>query len=90
LLGTRVWLLLASHRRRGKHEQNWIRACKGGQPAISNFDYSGPLSEMVLMGNLAIRFPDRELSWDGAAMKVTNDTDADSYVRRQYRDGWHL
>jgi predicted dehydrogenase len=72
------------------HEQNWIRACKGGQPAISNFDYSGPLSEMVLMGNLAIRFPDRELSWDGAAMKVTNDTDADSYVRRQYRDGWHL
>jgi predicted dehydrogenase len=72
------------------HEQNWIRACKGGPAAISNFDYSGPLSEMVLMGNLAIRFPDRELSWDGAAMKVTNDKDADAYVRRQYRDGWHL
>ena len=42
------------------HEQDWIRACKGGKPASSNFDYSGPLSEMVLMGNLAVRFPDPE------------------------------
>ena len=53
------------------HEQDWIRACKGGKPASSNFDYSGPLSEMVLMGNLAVRFPNRKLLWDGAAMKVT-------------------
>jgi len=72
------------------HEQDWIRACKGGKPASSNFEYSGPLSEMVLMGNLAVRFPDRELLWNGAAMEVTNDKDANAYVRRQYRDGWHL
>jgi len=72
------------------HEQDWIRACKGGAPAISNFDYSGPLTEMVLMGNLAVRFPDRPLAWDGEAMKVTNDSDADAYVRREYREGWHL
>ncbi len=72
------------------HEQDWIRACKGGKPASSNFDYSGPLSEMVLMGNLAVRFPDRLLLWDGEAMKVTNDAEADAYVRRQYRDGWTL
>ena len=39
------------------HEKDWVRACKGGVPASSNFDYSGPLSEMVLMGNLAVRFP---------------------------------
>ena len=39
------------------HERNWLRACKGGKPASSNFDYSGPLSETVLMGNLAVRFP---------------------------------
>ena len=72
------------------HEQDWIRACKGGKPASSNFDTSGPLSEMVLMGNLAVRFPNRLLLWDGAAMKVTNDADADAYVRRQYREGWTL
>jgi hypothetical protein len=72
------------------HEQDWIRACKGGKPASSNFDYSGPLSEMVLMGNLAVRFPSRLLQWDGEAMKVTNDAEADAYVRRQYREGWTL
>jgi len=72
------------------HEQDWIRACKGGPPASSSFDYSGPLSETVLMGNLAVRFPDRPLFWDGDAMKVTNDEDANAYVRREYREGWRL
>jgi hypothetical protein len=72
------------------HEQDWIRSCKDGKPSSSNFDYSGPLSEMVLMGNLAVRFPSRQLLWDGEGMKVTNDAEADAYVRRQYRDGWSL
>jgi hypothetical protein len=72
------------------HEQDWIRACKGGKPASSNFDYSGPLSETVLMGNLAVRFPGRELLWNGEAMEVTNDPDANAYVRREYREGWHV
>jgi predicted dehydrogenase len=72
------------------HEQDWVRACKGGKPASSNFDYSGPLSETVLMGNLAIRFPDRKLPWNGEAMEITNDADANAYVRRQYREGWQL
>jgi len=74
----------------GGHEQDWIRACKGGKPASSNFEYSGPLSETVLMGNLAVRFPDRQLLWNGEAMEVTNDKDANAYVRREYREGWHL
>jgi predicted dehydrogenase len=72
------------------HEQDWIRACKGGAPATSNFDYAGPLSETVLMGNLAVRFPGRELAWDGEAMQVTNDEDANAYVRREYRKGWEI
>ncbi len=72
------------------HERDWIRACKGGPPASSNFEYSGPLSEMVLMGNLAVRFPGKRLLWDGAAMEVTNDEDANAYVRREYREGWRL
>jgi predicted dehydrogenase len=72
------------------HEQDWIRACKGGAPASSHFDYSGPLTEAVLMGNLAVRHPGRELHWNGAAMEVTNDPEANAYVRREYREGWAL
>ncbi|MBX7258582.1 MAG: Gfo/Idh/MocA family oxidoreductase [Candidatus Hydrogenedentes bacterium] len=72
------------------HEQDWIRACKTGTPACSNFDYSGPLSEMVLMGNLAVRFPERKLLWDGEKMEVTNNAEANTYVRRVYREGWTL
>ncbi|SPE60918.1 putative dehydrogenase [Verrucomicrobia bacterium] len=72
------------------HEKDWVRACKGGAPASSNFDYSGPLTEMVLMGNLAVRFPNRQLLWDGQNLQVTNDKDANAYVRRKYREGWTL
>ena len=74
----------------GGHEQDWVRACKGGKAASSSFDYSGPLSETVLMGNLAVRYPDRRLLWDGEKMQVTNDPQANAYVRRQYRQGWTL
>jgi predicted dehydrogenase len=74
----------------GGHERDWVRACKGGKPASSNFDFSGPLSEMVLMGNLAVRYPNRRLLWDGEKMEVTNDAAANAYVRRQYRQGWTL
>jgi len=72
------------------HEKDWIRSCKDGKPACSNFEYSGPLSEMVLMGNLAVRFPNRRLLWNGEKMQVTNDAAANAYVRRQYRKGWEL
>ena len=72
------------------HEKDWVRSCKDGRPSSANFDYAGPLSEMVLMGNLAVRFPDRQLLWNGEQMKVTNDPAADAFVRRQYREGWTL
>jgi hypothetical protein len=42
------------------------------------------------MGNLAVRYPNRRLLWNGEKMQVTNDKEADAYVRRQYRDGWAL
>ncbi len=72
------------------HEKNWLQAIKDGKPAISNFDYAGPFAEMVLLGNLAVRFPERRLLWDGPGMKVTNDTDAQAFVKRTYREGWTL
>ena len=72
------------------HEMDWVRACKENKPASSNFDYSGPLSEMVLMGNLAVRFPYKRLLWDGLNMQITNDEAANAYVKREYREGWSL
>lgn len=72
------------------HEKDWIRSCKDGKPASSNFDNSGPLAELVLMGNLAVRYPNKRLLWDGKKMQVTNDVEANAYVKRQYREGWSL
>jgi len=77
---------------KGGHEQNWIRACKGGPAATSNFDYSGPFTEMVVMGNLALRPENvgKKLEWDGDKMLVTNDEKANDYVHMHYRKGWEL
>jgi predicted dehydrogenase len=72
------------------HEQDWVRACKGGKPAGSNFDYSGPMTESVVMGNLAIRYPQRKLEWDGEKMEVTNFPEANQFVNPPYRKGWSL
>jgi predicted dehydrogenase len=71
------------------HYQDWIRACKGGPKPLANFDYSGPLTETILLGNVAAR-AGQKLAWDGPNFKVTNLPDADKYLRRQYRQGWTL
>ncbi len=56
-----------------RHEQNWLDTIKGKTKATSPFDYAGPFTETVLLGNLAIAFPGTKLMWDGAGMKVTNN-----------------
>lgn len=66
------------------HFQEWIEACKGGAPSGANFDYSGPLTEMVLLGNLAVRTGKR-IEWDAKNMVCTNDPDANKLVRKTYR-----
>jgi len=73
----------------GSHEQDWVRACKSGQPAGADFAYSGPLTEICLLGNVAKRM-DTRIEWDGDAMKVTNLPEANQYVRTPYREGWSL
>jgi predicted dehydrogenase len=85
------------------HEQNWVQACKmgyekGKSTLSSPFSFAGPLTETVLMGNLAIRSYNtkfegkyagrKKLLWDGANMKITNFDEANAYVKRQYREGW--
>jgi hypothetical protein len=74
----------------GAHEQDWIRACKDGRPASSSFEYGGPLTEMVLIGVLAIRMKDQRLEWDGDSLTVTNNAEANALVNPPYRDGWTL
>jgi predicted dehydrogenase len=71
------------------HHEEWINACKGSKPALANFDYAGPLTEMVLLGNLALR-AGRRIDWDGQALRPTNWPEGERYIRRQYRDGWTL
>jgi hypothetical protein len=73
------------------HFREWVAACKGGRPAFSNFDHAGPLTEMVLLGNLAIRAgAGKRVEWDGANMKCTNAPGLNRFVRREYRPGWTL
>jgi predicted dehydrogenase len=74
----------------GTHEQNWIDACKGGPAACSNFDNAGPLTEIVLLGSVAVRMGGKLLEWDGPNMKVTNVPEANELISRKYRDGWSL
>jgi hypothetical protein len=71
------------------HRGNWLRAIRTGQPASSDFSYAGPFSEVVLLGNLAIRFPG-PIRWDSERMEVTNNADANELVRKQYPEGWDL
>lgn len=75
-------------RRSNGHHRDWIDACKGGEPASSNFDYSGPLTEFVLLGVLAVRSGKR-LNWDPVSMRATN-ADVEELVIPTYYNGWTI
>ena len=91
------------------HQRKWVDACKAGfnskehTELTSSFDYAGPMTETVLMGNLAIRsymlrkenskgnlefFARKKLLWDGEGMKIINLDEANQFVSRNYREGW--
>ena len=93
------------------HQRLWVDACKAGfgskehQGLTSSFDYAGPMTETVLMGNLAIRsyllrrenaeggmdfYARKKLLWDGENMRITNMEEANQFVGRQYREGWEM
>ncbi|HZA35085.1 MAG TPA: Gfo/Idh/MocA family oxidoreductase [Vicinamibacterales bacterium] len=77
----------------GGHESDWIRACKEGPkgvPPCSTFEYGGALTEMVLLGVLAIRMKDQRLEWDSQSLRFTNNESANELLRIQYREGWTL
>jgi predicted dehydrogenase len=68
---------------------DWIRACKGGPAAGSNFDVSGPFSEWVLLGNLALR-TGKKIEWDSVNLRVTNVPEANEMIKGEYRHGWKV
>jgi predicted dehydrogenase len=71
------------------HEMNWIDAIRGTQKATSPFEYSAKLTEIMLLGVAALN-AGKKVSYDGAAMKVTNVADSDALLKRKYRAGWEL
>jgi hypothetical protein len=71
------------------HHAEWIQACKTGSPTTCHFGYSGPLTETVLLGNVAYRVGEK-LQWDAAKLKAVGTDKADQFLKREYRKGWSL
>jgi len=71
----------------GGHFPEWIRACKGGPAAGSNFEYAAKLTELCLLSNVAIRSR-QPIEWDASAMKVTNLPSANQFITKEYRAGF--
>ena len=78
------------------HEQEWIMACKGGDPAGSNFDWAGPLTETVLLGNIALRkelkekLSGQKLKFNTEKFSFPDMPEADQFLHYLYREGWKL
>ncbi len=71
------------------HYRDWIRACKGGQPACSNFAVSAPFTEWIALGAIATKLNTR-IEWDAQKMKITNNSEADALLKPVVRKGWHI
>jgi hypothetical protein len=71
------------------HYRDWIRACKGGVPACSNFQVSAPFTEWIALGAIATRL-NTKLEWDCDKMRIANNSDANELLKPVVRKGWHL
>ena len=71
------------------HHAEWIKACKDGSPTTCNFNYSGALTEAVLLGNVAYRTGE-SLQWDAKNLKAIHCPSADRYIQKEYRKGWEV
>lgn len=72
------------------HYRQWVDAVLGNGKASAAFDYSGPLTEAVLLGPVATHYPKTTLEWDGRKMKFKNSKEANGFLRRKYRQGWKI
>lgn len=73
-----------------RHTMDWLYACKSDHKATSNFEYSGPFTEWVVLGAIAQRVPRQRLLWDAGNLRFTNSPEATRLVKRDYRRGWNL
>jgi hypothetical protein len=67
-----------------------VSGCKSGKQPVASFEYSGPMTETVLLGVLSLRSPGTRLEWDGENQKVKNAPQLNQYVHTEYRKGWTL
>lgn len=72
------------------HYHHFVDACLGGEKTESHFAQTGPMSEAILLGTVAIRVPGQDLNWDTNTLKVTNNREANRFLQRTYREGWHI
>jgi hypothetical protein len=72
------------------HYEEWVEGCKGGPSPMSNFNYAGLLTEIVLLGVLALKAPGRRLEWDRENLKIKNAPELNPLVHIEYRKGWAL
>ncbi len=73
------------------HDQEWFRMIKTGKPSYSNFSIAAYLTEIILLGCIALRVGEgRRMEWDGPNMKSTNIAEAAQFVKRNYRSGWEV
>ncbi|MBN9693950.1 MAG: Gfo/Idh/MocA family oxidoreductase [Verrucomicrobia bacterium] len=72
------------------HWHQFVNAIRGEGKTSTGFDYSGPLTESILLGGVATRFPKITLNWDAAGLKFSNVTEANAYIQRPYRAGWQV
>jgi hypothetical protein len=72
------------------HYHHFVDACLGSEKTESHFAQTGPMTEAILLGTVAIRVPDTVLEWDADKMTFPNHPDADQYLRRTYREGWRV
>lgn len=70
------------------HYVSWADACRGEDTTTSPFEYSGPLTEAVLLGAVAIRLPGTKLSWSTDSLEITGHADAQALLTKPYRAGW--
>jgi len=72
------------------HYHHFVDACLGGEKTESHFAQTGPMAEAILLGTVAIRVPGQRLDWDPSRLKIQNYAEANRYLSRTYRDGWHV
>ena len=70
--------------------RDWLEAIKTGRQAGSNFDYGGPLTQVALLGAIAIRFPSQTLQWNEKKIRFKNNDKANAFINPSYREGWKL